>query len=164
MHPALSSSRPPMIPGHRVPGQARAAPASLAELRCLEFETMRRAFHKTGGLACGDDIADRLRRRSIDQPISCLARWVVARTVVSFEWQSQLLLPVFQFDPCSMALHDTVSQVNAELKACLDAWELTAWFARESPWLDGRAPADCIRSDAAAVLAAARTDRFIMRG
>jgi hypothetical protein len=32
------------------------------------------------------------------KPISLVARWIISRTVISFGWRSQTLLPLFQFD------------------------------------------------------------------
>jgi len=128
-----------------------------------QFLAMERAFESTGGVASGDEIAQRLRGHS-DQPISAVARWIVDREVVSFRWRSKILLPLFQFEGSSMTLRPGMAEVILELSAALDDWELAAWFAQPSAWLDGAAPVDTISHDPHAVLQAARADRFIALG
>src|SRR5258706_228067 len=95
-------------------------PASTRQLLAMD-----RGFSRTGGIACGDEVASMLRKRS-DQPISTLARWIVGRTVVSFEWQSRLLLPLFQFDLSDMSPRLGVVDVIRELSDAFDDWEFAS--------------------------------------
>ena len=125
--------------------------------------SMVQAFRTTGGVVCGDELAYLLRRRS-KQPISIVARWIVGRQVVSFEWQSQTMLPLFQFDPSNMALRSCVVEIVRELVDTYDDWEAAWWFASPNAWLDGAMPVERIDKDAQEVLDAARADRFIARG
>ena len=78
--------------------------------------------------------------------------------------ECQFLLPAFQFDPMDMAVRCGVRDVIDTLVPLFDDWELASWFARPSEWLDGRRPADAVVRDPAAVLSAARTDRFVIDG
>ena len=71
---------------------------------------------------------------------------------------------MFQFDLADMALQPGTAAVLAELAGIFDDWELAAWFAEPSVWLQGRIPADVLDSDVQAVVAAARADRFVVRG
>jgi hypothetical protein len=150
--------RPPV---HLTPAQP--VPASTGRrLEDRQFELMNQVFTATGGLVDGNALAGQLRRRW-DQPISRLARAIVARQVVSITWRSQWLLPMFQFDPHTLAVREPVTQVIAELGVVFDDWELALWFAQPNAWLDDRAPARLIGSEAKAVHEAARADRFIAR-
>ena len=128
-----------------------------------QFLTMKGAYARTGGLAFGDEVARLLRRRS-EQPISTLARWIVARTIVTFEWRSQTLIPLFQFDPLDMSHRAGTVAVIRELSDVFDDWELASWFAQPNVWLHDATPVDAIRDDQPGVLQAARVDRFIARG
>ena len=125
-----------------------------------QFLAMQGAYARTGGLAFGDDVAQLLRRRS-EQPISTLAHWIVARTIVTFEWRSQTLIPLFQFDPLDMSRRAGTVEVIRELSDIFDDWELASWFAQPNVWLDDATPVDAIRDDQPRVLQAARVDRFI---
>ena len=72
-------------------------PTLFRRLEDRQFLAMSRAYARSGGLASGDEIARRLRRREA-QPLSTIARWIVDRRIVSLDWQSQMLIPLFQFD------------------------------------------------------------------
>lgn len=121
------------------------------------------AYRRTGGLVSGAEVALLLRRHS-RQPLSLLARWIVARRVVSFVWHSEILVPLFQFDRHDMSLRREIGQVVDELADTFDDWELAAWFAQPNSWLQDAAPVELIDVDQPAVLQAARADRFIARG
>ena len=121
------------------------------------------AYRRTGGLASGDELT-RLLRRHTSQPISMLARWIVERHVVSFEWQGEYLLPMFQFDPAGIAVRRPVSAVLDEFDGAFDDWNVATWFALPNAWLGDEAPVDVLERDPHAVLQAARADRFIARG
>ncbi len=124
---------------------------------------MERGFRSTGGIVSGDDVARLLRRRS-DQPLSMLARWIVSREVVHFEWRSRTLLPLFQFELSTMRLGPEVTAIVRELEDVFDDWTMALWFAKPNTWLDDAAPAEVIYRDSRAVMNAARTDRFVARG
>ena len=105
-----------------------------------------------------------LLRRRTSQPISMLARWIVERRVVSFGWQGEYLLPMFQFDRADMTVRRSVSAVLREFDGTFDDWELAAWFALPNAWLQDDSPLDLLPLDPHAVLDAARADRFVARG
>jgi hypothetical protein len=156
------------------PGPARAAAGTCScqepwkaheaqQARGLEFAVMRHAYRRTGGLVRGDEIARGLGER-LEQPISVVARWIVSRTVVSFDWRSQILLPLFQFDAADMLPRPAIAAVVQELMNVFDDWELAVWFAQPNGLLRYAAPVDAIARDASAVLSAARAERFVARG
>ena len=128
-----------------------------------QFLQMQAAYARTGGLISGTDAAHRLRHHC-EQPLSVLARWIVARSVVSFEWRSHILVPLFQFDPRDMAVRPEVIEVMREFADVFDAWESAHWFARPNVWLQHEAPVDAIICRPSQVLSAARTDRFVASG
>lgn len=161
------SDREPSIPHgtanflHRV--HQGTDPTLFRRLEDRQFLAMNRAYARSGGLASGDEIARRLRRRS-EQPLSMIARWIVERRIVSLDWQSQMLIPLFQFDLTDMTLRSDVVEVANELKPVFDGWELAVWFAEPNVWLDGECPAHAIELKPIDVLQAARADRFVALG
>jgi len=128
-----------------------------------DFLLMTRAFQATGGLCCGDDLAQRLGIYT-GQPISKVARWIVSREVVSFQWNCQTMLPIFQFDPSGMRVRPNVVAILRELSDVFDDWGCAVWFAQPNVWLADRVPVDLMDTEALAVLDAARVDRFIACG
>jgi hypothetical protein len=122
-----------------------------------------RAYDASGGVIDCDTLSTRLRDAST-QPISILARWIVERRVVSFNWRGRTLLPAFQFDLGQLSPRAEMREVIAELPEEFDEGDLADWFARDNVWLAGRAPAAALASDLPAVLHAARADRFIAAG
>ena len=146
------------------PSTSRATPSRGGErLEDRQFQQMLEAYTRTGGLVSGNEAARRLRRYC-DQPLSTLARLIVARSIVSFEWRSQLLVPLFQFEPADMSLRSSVVEVMREFASVLDDWECACWFSQPNVWLHNEVPVDLIAREPTRVLAAARTDRFIIRG
>jgi hypothetical protein len=124
---------------------------------------MFRTYRRTGGLASGDEVTLLLRKRTA-QPISLLARWIATQRAVSFTWKGQFLLPLFQFELSDMSVRAAVSAVLDELAGVFDDGELAAWFALPNAWLQGAAPVDVLDVEQAAVLNAARADRYVARG
>lgn len=135
-------------------------PGRLAEHQYL---AMARGYAPSGGIAGCDEMVG-LLRCCFDQPISVLARWIVGRAVVCFEWRATTVLPIFQFDISDMTIRPQVSEVLRELRDTFDDREVAQWFALPNDWLGGRAPVDMLRTDPAAVLDTARADRYIARG
>jgi len=121
------------------------------------------AYAASGGLIADDELAAVLGR-SVDQPLSRLARWILNREVVCIPWQLQSVLPLFQFDQRDMSLRPEVVEVVSELAGALDDWDVALWFVTPNSWLDSATPVATIGTDPAAVLQAARADRFIARG
>lgn len=141
----------------------RPAPTLQHRLEDRQLLVMQQAFRPTGGMVSGDEMARLLRRRS-EQPISMLARWIVAREAVNFEWQSQTLVPLFQFDLSDMSLRSSVTGILLELTDVFDDLAMALWFAEPNAWLADLPPVEVLTSDPASVLDAARADRFIARG
>ena len=125
-----------------------------------QFLAMDRALLCHGGLITGDDLTLLLRTRS-DQPISIIARWIVARKIMSFTWREQTLIPLFQFNLRDVSLRTSVMNAADELRTVFDDWELVRWFTEPNGWLRDAAPVDLIHYDDQAVLQAARADRFV---
>jgi hypothetical protein len=125
--------------------------------------TMEAAYRARGGIASGEQVALMLRRCH-EQPLSRLARWIVAREVVSFEGAGITWLPLFQFERVSMSVRPEVAAVIGELADVFEDRELAAWFTLPNDWLRGAVPADALAVCPSAVRDAARADRFIVRG
>ncbi|MGJ7506363.1 hypothetical protein [Variovorax sp. GT1P44] len=150
---------------HAGPGACsrRHAPAWRDRQIDEEFSAMTRAFRSTGGICHGDDIARRLSRYA-EQPISIVARWIVNNEALAFAWNHQMMLPLFQFEACSMTLRPGVSVILRELSDVFDNWGCALWFAQSNAWLADRPPVDLMETGGREVLDAARLDRFIARG
>jgi len=144
-------------------GLASTPRAAFNRVEDRQFLQMQQVYSRTGGLLSGTDVAHRLRRHR-DQPLSTLARWIVARAIVNFEWHSHILVPMFQFEPEDMSLRPAMVELMREFKDVLDDWECACWFAEPNVWLHDAAPVDLLRVEPAQVLDAARADRFIVRG
>lgn len=147
----------------RGPGPWPVLESTQGELLHKQYALMRHAFRLGGGIVASDELA-RLLRSRFWQPISLLARWIVKREVINFEWQSTTLVPLFQIDLSTMTIRPQVGEVLHELAGVFDDWDLALWFAQPNAWLDNMAPVAVLDIDANAVLDAARADRFIARG
>ena len=69
--------------------------------------------------------------------------------------------------PCDLdnpSFAQTVQDVRSELGSSFDHSELAAWLSSPNVWLQRRVPVDLLVCDASSVLAAARTDRFVVEG
>lgn len=121
------------------------------------------AFHASGGVATGNEVADLLRPR-VDQPVSLVARWILSRQVITLAWRGAILLPLFQFDFARMCIRTCMHPVLSELSGAMDDAEVALWFGQPNVWLAGAMPADTIATNVAWVLEAARADRFIAKG
>lgn len=160
---------------HAHPLHAVAAPALLLdgtpprfmredEWNERELVTMLTAFRPVGGVVSGDDLAAILRDHH-PQPISVVARWLVRRSILSFGWRGQTLIPLFQFERASMCPRTEVLAIIRELHDAFNDWEVALWFATANAWLENSArPVTTIDSDAQAVLRAAQADRYIALG
>jgi len=124
---------------------------------------LQQRLAESGGLVAAEAFIGRLRARC-DQPLSLLARWIVDRRVLSVDAGGQRWLPLFQFEPHSLRVLDGVDRALAELRGVFDEDELVEWFATPNGWLADRSPASLAATDAAAVAAAARADRFVAAG
>ena len=128
-----------------------------------QFIAMLDAYRGNGGLARAQEVVALFKRcRGADG--ARLASQIVRRKVICFEWESNLWLPLFQFNRVDMTLRPGLSQVLTELTAVYDPWELALWFAQPNPWLSERTPADMLGSDLCGVLRAARADQFSAEG
>lgn len=159
-HVALELGRSGIFPVH---GLHDAAQVSSHQLKARQFEIVQQAFRQHGGLAAGDALELSMRTQCA-QPISYLARGIVRRTILSLEWRSQLLIPMFQFDPAGLVVRPSVASVLAHLSDVFDDWELAFWFAQPNVWLQGALPVDIVGRDGGAVYEAALADRFVAAG
>jgi hypothetical protein len=144
-------------------GCARAPAQHDASAQARQFAVMQAAFGWHGGWARGDELAGRLREHC-GQPVSTLARWIVAREVISVTWQGDTLLPLFQFDRSTWQPRAGVRQVVAALRDVCDDWALALWFARPNAWLCDASPVDRVGSEPRQVLYAAQADRVELLG
>ena len=151
----------PAFVGDRWPPEA-ALEATWDLLQQRRFDAMRAAFRRHGGLMPADQICALLREHW-DQPLSRLARWIVQREVVSVSWQSQVWLPLFQFERPSLDVMPAAARIVHDLRSIYDDWGLAEWFVAPHDLLAGRAPATDLFHNPCAVFEAARRDRFVNR-
>lgn len=159
VEPAHAASVPlhPLVVGGVAPRQGTEAD------RDRQFVAMLRSFRETGGLARGDEVAELLAHRGTGD-VSRLARWIVSRDVIGFDWRGELWVPLFQFELGGMTLRTGVAQVTQELAPEFDPWALAVWFSTPNAWLSDRSPAEAVGDDVVAVTEAARADRFALAG
>lgn len=134
-----------------------------AELKASQFERMQETFGQTGGLVASDLFLQLLRGVE-GQPISVLARHIVKRGLVNFEWKGRTLIPMFQVCCGGTVMQPYMPETLYELVDVFDDWEVSYKFAQPNEWLAGRAPATAMAKDPEAVFLAARADRFIAKG
>lgn len=125
-----------------------------------QFHGLRNAYGPSGGLARGDDLARLLEDRQQGDFVS-LAKVIVGREVFGFKWREQLWIPMFQFELRDLSIKTAHRPVLAELAPVFDNFSLADWFARPNAWLGSQSPVQVLGSNLAAVLNAARADRFI---
>lgn len=132
-------------------GRSPVVAAGVAE-RDREFVALLAAFRRHGGL---------LREGELGRRVAASQR---AAAPLCLLWNGERWWPWFQFDRGGQALNADCVAVAAELATEYDAWQLAGWFAEPNTWLAGRRPVDGLYADPAAVRAAARADRFVLRG
>jgi len=128
-----------------------------------QFVEMLDAYRGSGGVARAEEVLNQFRRRD-GLDTSMLARWIVDRDVICFDWQSQPWLPIFQFDRLHLSPNASLRPILLELTCVLTQWETAVWFARPNQWLGNRSPVDAWQRDLSAVVDAARADRFVANG
>ena len=127
------------------------------------FVEMLNAYRGSGGLARAPEVLT-LFHRCHGPDTSMLARWIVHREVICFEWQSQSWLPLFQFDRLNLHPHLSLRPIFIDLSGIYNPWQMAVWFARPNQWLGNRSPVDALLFDLPAVVDTARTDRLVARG
>ena len=128
-----------------------------------EFAGMESAYARHGGMLRSEEVIRHMRDHW-DQPISVLAKWIVARAMITIDWRYDILIPMFQLDPRSRGLRPGCREIISELKDVMDDWEIAGWFAASNPWLGGLTPVDVLASSWREAFQAARVARFIARG
>jgi hypothetical protein len=170
--PTVDLAPPLAVPHMQLKGLVRSADSFRSSSERLadpdpdrdrRFVDMLAAYRQTGGLARGDEVVEMLQYAgSFD--VSRLARAIVTREVLSFDWRGELWVPLFQFDLKAMSLREAPQRVAAELAGAFDGWTLAVWFATPNSWLAGRMPVEVIGDYPGDVFQAARADRFVAMG
>lgn len=140
-------------------GPSRRAVTAQDQMDCL-FMDMLDAYRCSGGLARAQEIFTIYKSQN-GADVATLARWIVKREVISFDWQSKVWLPLFQFNRVRMAPHAGLQPVLAILNPVFTPWETALWFTHPNPWLDGCTPANSLETGAQSVLHAANADCLI---
>lgn len=128
-----------------------------------EFVALLSIYRATGGLATGDEVAERMRRVGTGE-VGTLARLISQREVVCFVWNTTFWLPWFQFNPANFLVKPAVRSLLRELGTTLDEWELVQWIATPNAGLRDQAPIELIDQSPGEVVNAARLTRFIAVG
>jgi hypothetical protein len=125
-----------------------------------QFMAMLDSYRETNGLARAQEVFT-MHSFHHGNDAASLARWIVKREVVSFDWQSKVWVPLFQFDRTTMSIVPGMNPVLSVLNPFFGPWEMALWFAEPNRSLQGRTPAAAMGSDPHGVLSAACMDRFI---
>lgn len=129
----------------------------------VQFMDMLNAYRPSGGLLPAQEAAARCKLGG-GTDMHTLAGWIIGRKLVNFEWFSRIWLPFFQFNRIDMGRLNGLEEVLSELVTVYDDWEVANWFARPNVWLAGCLPSETLATDAAKVLQAARTERYLITG
>ena len=122
------------------------------------FISMLESYRSSGGLARAQEVFTLFKSRSA-MDVTTLAGWMAHRTVLSLEWQSDVWLPLFQFERQHMNVKPALEPVLAALNQVCTPWELAHWCAQPHRWLDGESPADSLDTQAGKVIRAACAHR-----
>jgi hypothetical protein len=125
-----------------------------------QFMEMLDSYRATNGLARAQEVFTMYKFHH-GNDVAMLARWIVKRDVVSFDWQSKVWVPLFQFDRSDMSILPGMKPILAVLNSFFAPWKMALWFAEPNRSLQGRTPAAAMGSDPHGVLSAACVDRFI---
>lgn len=156
--PGCAAAQPASNAPAKVPhGVGSPAPIDADDAR---FIGLLDAFRPLGGIAALRELERRARATREGQALH-FAQWLSEGKLFALHWNGAHWFPLFQFRRVSMAPEPAMAHLLAELRATHDAWEFAAWLARPNGFLQGSAPASVIRHDAAAVVRAARADRFL---
>ncbi len=112
-------------------------------------------YQRLGGVRTGDEVAY-LMSETVEQAISVVAKWVVAQRVVYLQFEGQLLLPMFQFEPEFLTPRPSVVAAIDELMVEMSSDQIASWFVSPEPSLGGCRPIDALDADPVAVRCAAR--------
>ncbi len=166
---ALAPTRARLTPRH-TPSAAMASHAFWAAPCAVggpsssaAFAALLSAYRESGGTARAGDLA-RLLADRVQADSLGVYQHVDHGDLFGFPWRGTLWIPMFQFDLDDLSIVPAVRQVLSQLSDAFDAWDLATWFAQSNAWLDGRRPADQIRTQLTQVLDAARADHFIAAG
>lgn len=121
-----------------------------------QFVAMLDGYRASGGLAACPELLALCRRHS-GADVATLARWIVERAVVSFDWQSQSWFPLFQFRATNFAPSHRLRPLLMQLADNYTPWAAAHWFVVPNPWLGGQAPVSLLESDLCSVLHVAQT-------
>jgi hypothetical protein len=124
-----------------------------------EFVMLLDAYRELGGLARAQEVTRMMASRGGPNGIG-LNAMLRARDLLSFEWQSHIWIPLFQFDRSTMALLTGLTDVIVLLSSGLEPWEQALWFSQRNPWLGGQIPAQVLALDHEAVVRAACADEL----
>lgn len=119
-----------------------------------QFTEMLQGYRTRGGLVASPELLALCGRHSVSD-VAILARWIVERSVVCFEWQSQTWFPLFQFRPPAFTPSLPLQPLLTQLARSRNAWQVAHWFIAPSRQLGGRAPLALLDIEASAVLRAA---------
>jgi hypothetical protein len=159
--PRQAAQRPlPCEQRHRVDNASMPKDALASR---IEFARMESVYAPHGGMLRSEEVVRQMREHW-DQPISVLAKWIVARAMITIDWRYEILIPMFQIDTCSRGLRPGCREIVAELRDVMDDWDIARWFAAGNPWLGGSTPVDMLTASWREAFHAARVARFIARG
>ncbi len=128
------------------------------------FTALCEAYAKTGGVACGDDLAALMADYGPAATNHRLARLIADEDLFYFQWRGSKWIPMMQLHLDDLSINRSIRQTRRELGADRDGWEAACWFVCPNDWLSGQRPVDLVDRDVHAVVQAARTDRFVARG
>lgn len=99
-----------------------------------------------------------------EDPVRCLARWIVSGHILSMESPWGRLVPTFQFDPATGLRYPCMERLLGVLRPSLDEYDTALWFVTPNHWINDTCPAITMHTNLPHVLMAARLDRYLVCG
>lgn len=121
------------------------------------MQALGRICRASGGIARGDDLGRLLEDCHCGHFVD-LARLIVRREILAFDWRGSLWVPMFQFDLRDLSVHPAMRRVLAGVDAAVDGWTLAVWFAQPHGAMQGRRPLELLNLEPETVVRAARAD------
>ena len=135
-------------------GHAHDAPAWRAQEsfvdRDADLPDALQLYQRAGGVQTCDAVACLLRPH-VAQPVSMVARWLVERRIIAFDWRARTFIPLFQFSLRDMSPRADVLQVVAMLAPVFDAAQLALWFVQPNTALAGSTPLETLQGESPAL-------------
>lgn len=127
------------------------------------FAAIALAYQSSGGIFRAEDLV-RLAGLGNEHDPAELISLITSGQILSFQWQQNYWVPMFQFEIGGMLQKNCARRVILELTDTFDDWEKVVWFVQPNAWLDRATPLALLEEQLPKVVDAARADSVVAAG